>query len=71
MTGGGEHNTDLKKRSTVHNQKTILSNKDVQGSAAKTSNQYRDIKNSVENKKGKYITMSMTGGARNNTDIKK
>ena len=31
----------------------------------------RDIRNSVENKKGKHITMSMTGGARNNMDIKK
>ena len=31
----------------------------------------RDIRNSVENKKGKYIIMYLTGVARNNTDIKK
>ena len=50
MTGGGEHNTDLKKRSTVHNQKTILSNKDVQGSAAKTAKQYKQTTNIDGNK---------------------
>ena len=42
MTGGGEHNTDLKKKDRQYiTRKKILSNKDDQGSAAKTSNQYK------------------------------